>query len=95
MRMQGSLEKTIMLRKLEEGRKRGRLVMKQTHFIRTIGTEELFGAVEDRTWWTLLTHRAGRSWSPFCGIEHTQGCLAFLFIVLGKGNGKTNLQKVS
>lgn len=60
LRRQGSLEKTILLGKLDGSRKRGRA---NTRYIDS--TEEAIGvslqepsrAVEDRTPWTSLIHR--------------------------------------
>ena len=61
------MEKTIMLRKTEGSRKRGRPSVKWIDFTKEgIGKslqEELSRAVEDRTLWTSLVHRIARSWS--------------------------------
>ena len=66
MRRQDSLEKTIMLGKVEGSRKRGRPNMRWIDSIKAamgIGLQDLSRAVEDRTLWTSLIHRVTRTQS--------------------------------
>ena len=70
MRRQDSLEKTIMLGKVEGSRKRGRPNMRWIDSIEEaigMSLQELSRAVEDRTLWTSLIHRVARSWRPLHG----------------------------
>lgn len=62
-RRQGSLETTIMLRKIEGSKKRERPNMRWIDTIKeAIGTslQELSRAVEDGTLWAALNHRLPR-----------------------------------
>ena len=70
MRRQDSLEKTIMLGKVEGSRKRGRANMRWIDPIKEaigLSLQELSRAVEDRTLWTSLIHRVTRSRSQLDG----------------------------
>ena len=70
MRKQNSLEKTIMLGRVEGNRKRGRSNMRWTDSLKeTMGLslQELSRVDEDRTIWRELIHRVTMTWRQFDG----------------------------
>ena len=71
MRRQGSSEKTVMLGKIKDGRKRERPSVKWTDYVtEAIGRspQGLSRAVEDRTLWMSLIHRAPGV--QVCSVAH-------------------------
>ena len=71
MRRLGSLEKTIMLEKVEGGRKQGRPSMRWIDSIIdaiVMSVQEPSRAVEDWTLWTSLLHRVSKNQSQLNGM---------------------------
>ena len=65
MRRQYSPENIIMMRKVEDSRKRGGSNMRWTGSIKEatgLSLQDLSRTVEDRTFWRWLIHRVAMSW---------------------------------
>lgn len=83
MRRQDSLEKTMMLGKIEGSRKERWPNMRRINSIKTAGRslQELSGATEDRTLWTSFIHRVTRLESAHQHTRHTCGMSGRLVLI--------------